>query len=498
MTMKLRLSAMLLISSLLQRSTLAWNSYVSPGLKLRIATRLSSSSASDAAPEVKIPRKFVPFPFDYHEELTLQVSALTNLGMGICRTPVAVQSEDGEDDSSGGETSEWVIFVPNVIPGETVKVRVFRNHKNYSDADLMEVLEKSEDRVEPVCSLSEICGGCQYQHLAIDSQRVWKTKQVEELLEKIGGLSGIAVTPTLGTSETLNYRSKITPHYSAPKKVGPDSYEIGSIGFKQRTSRQLIDVPHCHIATEAINERLVDLREAKREEALAGQLRRPKRGATLLLRDADEGVITDHNTYVTSTVKGLQFRFLAGNFFQNNPYMLPVMVDHVVDAAIKKAGDTEMTHLIDCYCGSGLFCLSLSAHLQKCVGIEVNEKAIVEAQENAALNDITNCAFVAASAEAIFDSDEEVFGQLVKEFPKESTVVVCDPPRKGCSEEFLEQLYQFAPQRVVYMSCDPATQARDAKGIVEAGYSIMSVQPFDLFPQTRHIECLIVFEKEAA
>jgi len=132
-----------------------------------------------------------------------------------------------------------------------------------------------------------------------------------------------------------------------------------------------------------------------------------------------------------------------------------------------------------------------------CVGIELNERAVGEARENAALNDIDNCHFVAASAEAIFQSPDPVVGTtLVQDFPRSQTVVVCDPPRKGCSPEFLEQLYAFQPQRVVYMSCDPATQARDTKGIVANGYHITSVQPLDLFPQTRHIECLMVFERD--
>lgn len=192
--------------------------------------------------------------------------------------------------------------------------------------------------------------------------------------------------------------------------------------------------------------------------------------------------------------------------FQNNPFMLPTMVDLVVDAATKKsARGEEMTHLIDCYCGSGLFAIGSSSSFDICVGIEVNEKAVEEARNNAALNGIQNCDFVSASAEAIFKSKDPVSAGnnkegkdlIVGDFPRSSTVVVVDPPRKGCSEEFLEQLNEFKPARVVYMSCDPATQARDAKLLVDYGYEIISIQPFDLFPQTRHIECLAVFERKS-
>jgi len=488
---------------------------------------------------LKIPKKFKPYPFPYHAELTVRIESLTNLGFGIARVEVDEKidtadngkgkASDGDTDDENGSPNEpkkWVIFIPNVIPGELVQVRIYRNYASYSDADLLQIIEPSLDRIEPKCELATICGGCQYQHIKIDRQRQMKTIQVQELFERLGGFETRdfpAVLDTLGTDEVFEYRSKITPHYDAPMKKKrrqkqnhddpPASKicEIGPIGFKEKASRRLVDVPYCHIATPAINTALDKVREEKREEARQGLLKKPTKGATLLLRDADGLVETDNNVYVNTTVKDLVFQFKAGNFFQNNPYMLPTMVDLVVNAATKESrSGKSMTHLIDCYCGSGLFTLGSSSSFDLCVGIEVNEKAVEEAGENAALNGIKNCDFVSASAEAIFQSEDPVRavsakeGQddseeskdlFVKDFPRETTVVVVDPPRKGCSEEFLEQLNEFAPERVVYMSCDPATQARDAKLLVSFGYEIVSIQPFDLFPQTRHIECLAVFEK---
>jgi 23S rRNA (uracil1939-C5)-methyltransferase/tRNA (uracil-5-)-methyltransferase len=401
--------------------------------------------------------------------------------------------------------------VPNVIPGELVRLRIYRNFKNFSEADLVEVVEKSKDRIEPTCSLSQVCGGCQYQHISIDKQREWKTHHVQEVLTKVGGFSHPNnVAPTIGTEHIFHYRSKITPHYDQPRKIADNVYEIGAIGFQEQSSRRLVNVTYCPIATKEMNEKLFLMIQELRQDALEGRLKRPKTGSTLLLRQAaahDGGggvvVVTDPNERVTTYVSGIQFRFLAGNFFQNNPHMLPIMVDHVVTAATKPGRNgTKMTHLIDCYCGSGLFCLTAASSFQVLVGIEVVDKAVEEARENAALNEIQNCAFVAASAEAIFEAKEPVLlpslqreACLVRDFPRDETVVVVDPPRKGCSSEFLNQLYNFGPQRIVYMSCDPATQARDAKGIVEHGYEMTSIQPFDLFPQTRHIECLIVFER---
>lgn len=182
------------------------------------------------------------------------------------------------------------------------------------------------------------------------------------------------------------------------------------------------------------------MREETRDKAVQGKLKKPAKGATLLLRDAGDGLVeTNHVAYVNTTVKDLTFRFQAGNFFQNNPFMLPKMVDLVVDAAtIKSSSGEAMTHLIDCYCGSGLFALGCSSSFDVCVGIEVNDKAVQEARANAELNGIKNCDFVSASAEAIFLSKDPVKGKgvegncddplLVKDFPRESTVVVVDPP----------------------------------------------------------------------
>ena len=477
-----------------------------------------NASAVDKGSEqaaIKVPAKFKPYPFEYHQEFVVTIDSLTNLGFGIARieldeprpdTPVAT---DTNKDIPNDDPKKWVIFVPNVIPGEKVRIRIYRNYATYSDADLLEIIEASPDRIEPVCELANKCGGCQYQHIKVDRQRQMKTIQVQELFERLGGLSEDefpSVLPTLGTDEVFGYRSKITPHYDAPmKKRGrknKETYqgipcEIGPIGFKEKASRRLVDVPYCHIATPAINEALARVRDETREAAREGKLKKPTKGATLLFRDAGDGVETDNNVYVKTTVKDLVFRFKAGNFFQNNPFMLPKMVDLVVDAATAPSPTGKaMTHLIDCYCGSGLFAIGSSSSFEACVGIEVNELAVEEARENAALNNIENCAFVSASAEAIFDPAtlEGESDMIVGDFPRETTVVVIDPPRKGCSVEFLEQLHAYKPQRLVYMSCDPATQARDTKYIVSYGYEIVSVQPFDLFPQTRHIECLATFE----
>lgn len=401
------------------------------------------------------PRKFVPVPFAYHEEIELSIDSLSNQGDGV------------------GRYGNWVVFVPYSLPGEKVRARIYRNDKNCSMADLVEVLEASPQRVEPPCPLFGTCGGCQYQHLSYSAQLEWKTAQVADLLRLQAGLE-LPVNPAVPSPRTYGYRSKITPHFHKPKDA-----KIGSIGFLRNGSRsEVCDVKQCPIAMQAINDALPAVRKATQQAA--GQF---KRGATLLMRASEGTVITNSNAICTEQVGKLSFHFLAGDFFQNNPYILPDFTGYVA----RQACADGIHYLVDAYCGSGLFALTLAPHFNKVMGVEVSETSADWARANARSNGISHAVFLAASAEAIF-------GQV--DFPAEESAVVIDPPRKGCDKAFLDQLFAFAPKRVVYVSCNPATQIRDLAEFHKAGYRVADVQPFDLFPQTKHLECVATLEKQ--
>ena len=382
---------------------------------------------------MQVPKNFVAEPFEYHRELEFTIDSLTNLGMGV------------------GRVDGWVVMVPFVIPGERVKARIFRNFQNYSDADLVEVLEASPDRIEPKCPLYSRCGGCQYQHISYERQLKEKTQHVEELMQKLGDIE-FPVALSQGSPQVYNYRSKITPHYNRPDREG--SQPIGFLQYGRRN--QIIDVEHCPIATDAINAALPDAREEARR---SGGKKRRQRGGTLLMRHVLEGVVKDPQDIVSERVGEVTFQFKAGEFFQNNPYILPDLVEHVA----KEASAEGARYLVDAYCGVGLFALSTAKSFVQVAGIEVSEPAVRWAQD--------------------------IFNGL--KFPSEATAMVIDPPRKGCDESFRQQLLQYRPQRLVYVSCDPATQARDLKDFIEGGYKITKVQPFDLFPHTRHIENVV-------
>lgn len=448
-------------------------------------------------------KQFNDQPFAYHQEIELEIATLTNLGSGLGRVALPGEAEP-----------KWVVMVPFTLPGERVRVRVFRNHKNFSEADLVAVLTPSPHRIAPGCPLFGRCGGCQYQHLTYSEQLKWKQQQVAELLQHMAGIV-FPVSPVVPSPRDYGYRSKITPHFAAPRRFAPaargSEFGVSSsesqegsvpgavsstlnpeletrnrdgsavefpIGFlRQGTRFDIVDVPRCPIATDAINERLTDVRarvHANRETYT--------RGATLLLRDASGAVTTDYDAIVTETVGELKLHFLARDFFQNNPFILPAFTAYVR----KQAAASGARFLVDAYCGSGLFALSAASAFEKVAGVEISESSVKFARENAAANRIANTTFLAADASAIFAG---------LAFPAAESVVVIDPPRKGCDHVFLQQLFAYGPRAVVYVSCDPATQMRDLRDFLAAGYELTAAQPFDLFPQTRHLECVLTLRK---
>ena len=401
-----------------------------------------------------LPRGLPQERFSYHQEIELEIENLTQLGQGV------------------GRFDGWPVRVLFSLPGERVRARVYRNRAEYSDADLIEVLRPSPDRVRPACNLFGKCGGCQYQHLAYEKQLRRKTRQVQELADE--ALKGAhRVEAAIGSPRPYGYRSKLTPHFQKPRR----GREL-KIGFLQvgRRSR-LVDVEQCPIATEKINATLPKVRETVL--ANSGQY---KNGATLLLRETEEGVATDHRAIVTEAVGDLKFRFKASEFFQNNPVLLPQLIARVS----RQARGKGLRYLIDAYCGSGLFALSVGRHFEGAVGVEISEKAVAHARQNAQLNGLQDCKFQVGDAAQIFHRVE---------FPAGETVVVIDPPRKGCSPGFLKQLFAFGPARVIYVSCHPATQMRDLRAFLQSGYRICRLQPIDLFPQTRHIENIATLQK---
>ncbi len=424
--------------------------------------------------------KFQDVPFAYHQEIELEITTLTNLGSGLGRMTLPGETE-----------AKWVVMVPFTLPGERVRARVFRNQKNFSEADLVTVLTPSPHRVAATCPLFARCGGCQYQHLAYSEQLLWKQRQVAELLQHMAGIADYPVAPVVPSPRELGYRSKITPHFNPPR----DPATPPPIGFlRQGTRFDIVDVPRCPIATDAINAKLPEVRARVHARAAAGEY---ERSATLLLREASGVVTTDYDAIITESIDTgaaapLKLRFLARDFFQNNPFILPVFTGYVR----AQAAASGARYLVDAYCGSGLFALTAAPAFTRVAGIELSESSIRFARENATANHLPNVTFQSGDAAQIFAGLPSLATPTDPgAFAPADTAVIIDPPRKGCDENFLSQLFAYGPRAVVYVSCDPATQMRDLKSFLAAGYELTAAQPFDLFPQTRHLECVLTLRR---
>jgi tRNA/tmRNA/rRNA uracil-C5-methylase (TrmA/RlmC/RlmD family) len=328
-------------------------------------------------------------------------------------------------------------------------------------------------QVEPRCTLYGQCGGCQLQHVPYAEQLAWKTAEVARLFAAALPHEEVAVAPCAGSPREYGYRSKLTPHFPRPREG-----RVPPIGFLRADNHhRTLDVPTCPLATDAINERLPTLRAE-----VAANLSSYRRGASLLLRDAASGVTTDFRAVITEEVGDLSLNFLAGDFFQNNPFLLPRLAAHVA----REARVAGARFLVDAYCGSGLLALTAAPGFARVAGVELSPTSVKWARENAARNGRDNCTFLAADASAIFK------GLAAAGLPATGAdaAVIVDPPRKGCSPGFLAQLVAYAPRTIVYVSCNPETQVRDLVVLVAAGYGVAAVQPFDMFPQTRHLECV--------
>ncbi|THV03367.1 tRNA methyltransferase [Dendrothele bispora CBS 962.96] len=452
-------------------------------------------------------------PFAFHEEVELEVKAICPNGDGLAQS-------DSED------RRPWVVIVPFSLPGERVKARIYKNARMHSMADFIEVLRpnpemRDDSRVK--CRYFSKCGGCQYQMLSYETQLDLKRDVVIKAYKNFSNLPQSViptVQPTIGSPLQYGYRTKITPHFQAPppkidkaelqkqcaEGEAPDWLQIG---FNHQGTSKVIDIEECPIATPVLNEALPGVREN-----IVKTIHTYKRGATLLLRETLDTAEdskhppgtklcnTSQNASIREKVGDFTFEYVASSFFQNNNVILPALTSYVRDAILALYPDPEdparPTHLIDTYCGSGLFAITLSPNFSKIAGIEISADSILYAKQNARLNDIPSdrVDFRKGDASDIF--------QTVSDFPPEKTVMVIDPPRKGCDDAFIQQLLKFRCKVVVYVSCNVHTQARDVGKILKATegevegsgrkYVLESLRGFDLFPQTAHVESVAILK----
>jgi tRNA/tmRNA/rRNA uracil-C5-methylase (TrmA/RlmC/RlmD family) len=357
-----------------------------------------------------------------------------------------------EDIAFGGEgvgrVADFVVFVPFVAPGESVEAELIEVKKRFGRARLLKILAPSPERVAPPCRYFGECGGCQYQHLAYPAQLRVKHKQISDLFARIGGLPAAVIDPVVPCPSPFGYRNRLMIRSQW------DKFKQGlNIGFIRADSRLVVDIEECKIAEPALNEQILEVRRHPP----------PKGGLKVVLRVAPEG-----------------WEVPRDSFFQNNFFLLPALVE-AVRARLRDAG---AKFLIDAYCGVGFFSIELAECVEEFVGVEVDVAAIKAARQNAAARGRRNGQFLAGQTELLLP-------RLLGRFDARQTAVILDPPRTGCPPELLEALRQTAPRQVIYVSCHPATLARDLNVLCAGNvFEVSRIVPLDMFPQTQHVECV--------
>lgn len=369
-----------------------------------------------------------------------------------------------------------VVFVPYTIAGESVRVKVVEMRRNFAVGQLVEVLAPSPHRVAPRCpyygpqpsaaSCPAPCGGCQYQHIAYAEQLAIKKRQIIATLQRIAGIAEPPVADTIGSPEPFSYRNKISMESHPRRRV---------IGFHAADHRTLLDIARCEIAAEPINQALTTYRAAPppMEQRYSFAIRLDSRGMTGGGQQVLEEMIGD-----------VMLQVPANSFFQANRFLVGALVEQVRQR-VTGAGHR---HLLDAYCGVGLFTLAMATQLDAGIGIEYDRQAVIWARKNSQRLGHQHVRF--------FDGYVEFqLPRALELLPREKTTLLLDPPRAGLSDNVRNAVCAAALPHVVYVSCDVGTFARDAKALLAAGYRLAGVQPVDMFPQTAHCEVVGEFFK---
>jgi 23S rRNA (uracil1939-C5)-methyltransferase len=431
----------------------------------------------------------------------------------------------GSKGEGVGRIQGFTVFVEGALTGERVLVKIVKVTKSYAYGKLLHIIQRSPDRVEPRCPHFKACGGCQLQHLSYEGQLKFKTQIVKDALERLGHLENVTVHPTIGMEDSWHYRNK------AQFPVGLVKDKV-TLGFYAPRSHNLIGIDNCAIQ-HSVNEKVIDLvrkfintynipvyeesthkgiirhvvtrvgfrsnqlmviivtnGELSRKEELVSILREGLPGVTSIIQNYQtektnvilgrKNVTLWGSDYILDAIGDLKFKISPLSFFQVNP----VQTEKLYAKALEYASLTGKEKVIDAYCGIGTISLFLARNAAKVYGVEIIQQAIDDAKENARLNEIENVEFLVGESEVVIP-------RLAK-LGLHADVVVVDPPRKGCDQKLLEAVVEMSPERMVYVSCNPATLARDLKFMSENGYKVEEVQPVDMFPHTSHVECVVL------
>ncbi|MFT5873022.1 MAG: 23S rRNA (uracil1939-C5)-methyltransferase [Clostridium sp.] len=436
----------------------------------------------------------------------------------------------GYEGEGVGKIDNFTVFVAGAIVGEKVKIKIVKVSKNFAFGKLIEIIETSRSRIEPVCSIYKNCGGCNLQHIDYKGQLDFKTNRVIQVINRIGKLEEVIVHSTIGMERPYNYRNKV--QLPASNKDG-----VVCIGFYAARSHDIINMEICHIQdkvadlvvkltrqwikefniksyneenNQGILRHIMIRKGIKTGEVMVvlvtnGKIFPHKEEFIALISKKIQGlvsIIQNINSEKTNVILGAhclslwgkdsitdyigEFKFEVSplSFFQVNSIQTEKLYSKALEYANLSGGEV----VLDVYCGTGTISLFLSQKAKKVYGVEIVPEAIENAIINAKENKINNTEFIVGDA-------EKVIPKLISQGVR-ADVVVVDPPRRGCDKTLLEAISSMGPSTIVYVSCDPGTLARDLGILDELGYKTVEIQPVDMFPQTAHVECVVRIERK--
>lgn len=362
-----------------------------------------------------------------------------------------------------GRLDEEVVFVEYGLPGEDVEVELYKRQSGYAFGRVTEVYEASPDRIEPPCPYFGVCGGCHWQHVTYERQLELKQHVVKEQLRRIGKFEVQPVSPTVPAEDPWHYRNHV--RLSAGRH--------GDVGFVRRGSRRFLPIERCLIAHPAINE-VIEKVQGKGAGLHQVEIRVGANTGDLMLvqemRDREPSLPAPKKTYKDALLSR-EFQVSGPSFFQSNTRQAERLIELVRERLDLKGDEL----LLDAYAGVGTFAALFAPHAREVIGIEESPAAVADARVN--LADLPNVRYLEGKVE-----------DVLPELDVKPDAVILDPSRVGCHPDVIQAILRMSPPKLVYVSCDPATLARDLRLLVDGGYELENVTPLDMFPQTYHIE----------
>ena len=395
-------------------------------------------------------------------------------------------------DAMGRLEDGRAVFVPFGLPGERVRSRLTEEKRGFARGELMEILDASPQRIIPRCKHFGVCGGCHYQNLPYEEQLKAKKEILRDQLTRIGRIENPPVQEIIASPNPWNYRNHVQFHLTEEGK-------LGYVGAGTSFAQGIIPITECHLPEESIDSFWPQLEFEPDTTIERVSLRTGKDDDLMLILESDSPetpeleieaeisvahvfeenvVVIAGNDHLVIPVLGRGFRVSAASFFQVNTAPAEKMVQHLVDCLAVSSSTT----LLDVYCGVGLFSAFLATNCGRVIGIESSPSACEDFSFN--LNEFDRVELYEGLAE-----------EVIPYLKAKPDIVLVDPPRAGLDKQVVDGILKLRPQIIAYVSCDPSTLARDSKRLMEGGYKLKQITPFDLFPQTYHIESISIFER---